>query len=204
LESVYLATTGRETMLAAPSVSGGGERRTHLIPCARINWLSVCAAYARGFAGAALLFGTILTFASIVTSLCGRQMDETQRTIWQYGLAALAFGALFGGATYAFTFAVPSRGRRIRMACGRALKAAVDPAKVRRDVAESILTTVQAALAARDVPDFETAMRRPAACDPETLDLLLALTRAQIQTEGPSPAKERDTDRLLELMVPLR
>jgi hypothetical protein len=196
VESLYLRRLGQQTGLMIPFVGGATQTKVYGIRCARIDLLSVGIAYIRGIAGLAVLVGSVVTFGLLLSRMSGPPPDDFQRVAAIVGGAALALGLLIGGATYAFTFGVPSRDRRIREACARAFGIAIDPARVKADVAAQIDANVQIRLVGGSIT-VGVGMDQPIGGASDELDLQLARARAKIQLGAPQLVQEAETDRLL-------
>ncbi|MBN2577432.1 MAG: hypothetical protein JXB10_00380 [Pirellulales bacterium] len=201
LESYYLYQLGPEKGTLIPFAGGISHQDIIGIPFARVNKLSVFAAYIRGICGGMILIGSMLLMGYIVGAMCPGNVAETGNTLAMIAGVILGVGLLLAIPTYIITFSTPSRERRIRSVCGRVLGIAADPAQIRKDEAVSIVAAIDALFIEKDIPRANIILGRTENLDPEVLDLLLVRTRAQIQSEGQEEPHESNTNRLLDALA---
>ena len=199
LESYYLCRLGKRAGSHVPFVGGTSKRQIIGILCNRINRLSALVAYVRGLGAAMALFASIVLFIFGVGMLSDRNFQfEKERQIGAVVVGSvLAGGLLLSLPTYLFTFLVPERERRVRLACARVLGIAADPANVKLEVAKAMIVQADEFLSKHVATDLAAVLCRPADVGRRTLDMLLVRT-AQIGTGDTSKNHEVDTNRILQ------
>jgi hypothetical protein len=156
------------------------------LPLARLDYLSVAAAYVRGLFAALALVGS-LTLVPGYMWLLGSHMDAFAVMLTKVTAACFVIGVIGGLATYAFAWSDSRRQNQIRTSCGVVLGLAVDPARLRPEVALRVLD-----FAERAEPDEGSENR--------SFEIVRRLTtvRARIGAGESHHALKLETDDLLE------
>jgi hypothetical protein len=181
LESYYFAGEG---VPEAKSTNG--------FRLARLSFLSVIMAYARGVFGVLAVLGFI---ALVAVFASGPREVKDGRTIQMVAWLALSVGIAGGALTYYLPFQTSRRERQIRLAGGLVLGIYADLALVREDVARAVLAEIS-----KPPRDERTKRSLPdGAPDEKCHELLrqLVMTRAKIALgEDRQPLEGRTEDLL--------
>jgi hypothetical protein len=200
LESYYLSRLGRRSSRGVPLNASETQRAIQGIPCRKIYPLSVIVAYVRAVGAVMVVFPSVFFFFLVVMRLSGAndRLDTFAQIVLMIAEIVFVMGLMLSLPTYALTFRVPERERRIRQVCERVLGVAADPASVREDVVKEIDKAVAASLAKAGITDLEQTVRRPHGNSRNVLDMALVRTRAKCILGGSPETCESDTDLLLQ------
>lgn len=206
LESHYQVQGAEETPEGVPVSAGISNRPFVDLTCKRLSRMSVAVAYARAIGGAITLLAAVVAAVFIFEASRDRafrfQGEWRTRAIVVGG--ALAGGLALAALTYPFTIFVPSRERRIRQACARALGVAADPAKIKPEAAAEIVTLTDRVLRSRNIPNLNVILRHPTGYGYLELDTWLVRTRAQVRTSNEPLMREKITDDILKALDVIR
>jgi hypothetical protein len=194
LQSYFYAGPGESQFQGVPLLGGVSTTEIRGLPLARIDWFSVLMAYVRGFFGMLVIIGS-MSVIGVIYSWNATHVDDAARTAMHVLFMLLCVGALGGLLTYCLPFHVSRRQRAIRLACGEVLGLCADPALIRNDVAQNIMS----ALTDREVSEDRGATRSKPR--PVLAAVKLVRFRALIALgHDPAPLEVR-TDELLAQMV---
>ncbi len=193
VESYYYAGPGESRTEGIPFISWSTTTAIRGMPLARIDRLSVLMAYIRAVCGTMLVFGSF-SIIFLVMSLNNRQLDNFQYGATCFLLILFCAGALGGILTYCLPYQMTRRESDIRRACGELLGICADPALVRQDVAQAVLTSLRDQDTAGNCDPFDA---RPVRVDRRDSLVQLARVRAMMALRQSGESLERRTDELL-------
>jgi hypothetical protein len=196
VESYFYAAPGQSRFKGVPFFGGLQTTEIRGMPLAHIDRFSVLIAYLRGLFGGMVVVGCMWLIVFLVNRH-GPPPDDFARTASYVLLTGLCVGALGGLLTYCVPFQVTQRERMIRETCAEVLTMCIDPAQLRRDVAQRILS----ALADPDVSSETAARSAPHPARAPTLPVRLARVRAVIALGHERAPLEVRTDEILAQLV---
>jgi hypothetical protein len=189
-ESYYFVGFGETTWEGIPLLFHRRTTEVHGIPLALLDGPSVLMAYFRGLCGAMVVVGFLAIVPGIM-ALTGEHLDDLALKGTTGLVACLVLGVVAGLASYMLPFPVLRREKAIRSLCGTVLGICADPAKIRKDYAELLRSTLDETLSSEAPQPAMTS--RP---DEDVYRLVEA--RNEIALGGSRERLENLTDDLLE------